>query len=567
MAFRKRKRIAKGLHFNLSGNGVGLGFRLLPGLSFSLNKNGVYCNTSIPGSGFYSRNKISNISSSQNYAQNSSSPCHAEEPSSTEVEIHIHAENDGTYTTRIYDLEGNEITDPLLKWRVQTNPKYKETVVRAINDCTNELVDIYKLTAKPLTEADMKKKVEEAKPKKVRKKAYPIEKPSYEALKAELESEAQEKINSIFFWTNKDKREKYVQERLGILYKSLIDEWETNQKKHNEQQIEYVEAETNRMQKEYEDACRALQGFTTGDEIYINESIDQLLSCLKVPFEFAITFEYLQEYKLLRVQLDLPEIEDFPKKKAKLLATEEISIKDKGKAECLNDYAKSVTGMAFFFTGMFFNVSLKIEHIEISAYTQRISKVTGNEEDCYIYSVLFNRSTFSKINYQAIDPIEALKAQFNKSKILKSNELKEVLPFTIEEVVELIKKIDDLSVESSNVIVDDCQEEMKMPHNTYYEDFSIAGINYYHEIDKYIGNFDGRLIPEPNNEYDPNAIRIEHSDGHHLGYIPSNQTEYLRGLVKNTFPVSCTGHITEEVDLEENRKYYQGVIYVEIQTA
>lgn len=566
MAFRKRKKIAKGLHLNLSGSGIGLGFRLLPGLSFSLNNSGVYCNTSIPGSGFYSRNKISNTRPRQNNVPSRSSSCQAVEPSATEVEIHIHAENDGTYTTRIYDSEGNENTDPLLKMRVLSNPKYKETVVRAINDCTNELVDMYKLTAKPLTEADMKKKVEEAKPKKVRKKAYLVEKPSYEALKAKLESEAQEKINSIFFWTNKSKREKYVQERLDIQYKPLIDEWEKNKRKHNEQQIEYVEEETSRMQKEYEDANLALQGFTTGDEIYVNESIEQLLACLKVPFEFAINFEYLQEYKLLRIQLDLPEIEDFPKKKAKLLATEEISIKDKGKAEYLNDYAKSVTGMAFFFAGMFFNVSLRIEYIEISAYTQRISKVSGNEEDCYIYSVLFNRYSFSQINYQAIDPIEALKAQPNKSKILKSNELKEITPFTEEEIVKLIKKSDNLSIADTNVIVDDCQKETKMLHNTYYEDFSIAGINFRHGIDKYIGDFEGRLIPEPDNEYDPNAIRIEHSDGHHLGYISSNQTEYLRGLVKNMFPVSCTGHISENVKSEENRKYYQGVIYVEIPT-
>jgi hypothetical protein len=222
--------------------------------------------------------------------------------------------------------------------------------------------------------------------------------------------------------------------------------------------------------------------------------------------------------------------------------------------------------MAFFFAGMFFNVSLRIEYIEISAYTQRISKVSGNEEDCYIYSVLFNRYSFSHINYQAIDPIEALKAQPNKSKILKSNELKEITPFTEEEIVKFIKKSDNLSIADTNVIVDDCQKETKMLHNTYYEDFSIAGINFRHGIDKYIGDFEGRLIPEPDNEYDPNAIRIEHSDGHHLGYISSNQTEYLRGLVKNMFPVSCTGHISENVKSEENRKYYQGVIYVEIPT-
>ena len=97
-----------------------------------------------------------------------------------------------------------------------------------------------------------------------------------------------------------------------------------------------------------------------------------------------------------------------------------------------------------------------------------------------------------------------------------------------------------------------------------YEDFNIAGINYRSGIKNYVGRFEGRLIPEPNNEYDPKAIRVEHSDGHHLGYIPSDETDYLRNLVDDKFPVSCNVEITEKEDSEDNRKYFQGVVYVEI---
>ena len=112
MAFRKRKKIAKGMHLNLSGRGIGFGYKLFPGLSFSINRNGVYCNTSIPGSGFYSRNKIlGNQSTRKNSQGNNTSALSSFQPRerfTTEVEIHVHAENDGSYTTHIYDLEGNE---------------------------------------------------------------------------------------------------------------------------------------------------------------------------------------------------------------------------------------------------------------------------------------------------------------------------------------------------------------------------------------------------------------------------------------------------------------------------
>lgn len=681
MAFKKRKKIAKGLHLNLSGSGIGLGYRLFPGLSFSLNRNGVYCNTSIPGSGFYSRNKITGSSSisqgNYNHESLSSSSDQPREKIKTEFEIHIHAKNDGNYTTHIYDADGKENTNLIVEHNVLHNRAYKDAVVKAINDCTSELTDMYKLTARPLTAIDMEKKVEESKPispkeadKKLEKvrpinivlETYNVEKPTYENIREMLVAEAEEKISSIFFWTNSRKRKAYVSQMLEPKYREELVQWESAKRDFEQQQAEFVKAEKSRMQKayddvleeikksqlEYEDAQKALDGFANGDENYINESIDHLLACLKVPFEFSFNYEYLPAHNILRIQLDLPEIEDFPKKKASLLSTEEISIKEKGKAECFMDYAKSVCGMAFFFAGMMFNVSLKIRYIEISAYTQRINKAIGNEEDSYIYSVIFDRSHFARINYDAIDPIEALKAQPNKSKILKSFEMREIVPFSEEEVIKIANNTEELPIipaceivvkekkerEESKYIYDELTKDVarfiiqsqegstssiqrefglgynragrimeeleklgivgiacgSKPREVLVHDendlesillemdesvpkeeddslikyFSIAGINYRQGIKNYVGTFEGRLIPEPTNEYDPNAIRVEHSDGHHLGYIPSDDTDYLRNLVDNKFPVSCHGEITEKEDLEENRKYFQGIAYVEI---
>ncbi|MBR3478834.1 MAG: DUF4236 domain-containing protein [Bacteroidaceae bacterium] len=479
MAFRRRKTITKGLHLNLSGSGIGIGYRLFPGLSFSLNRNGVYCNTSIPGTGFYSRNKVIDGKEKQKEITpkipQTPSDYSLSRSSFIEAEVHVHAENDGSFTYKIYDLDGNENKSFMVESEIIASRQFKEIVVRTINDCTNELTDMYKLTARPLTAIDMEKKVEESKPisskeadKKLEKfkpidivpETYNVEKPTYESIRELLVAEAEEKISSIFFWTNSRKREAYVSQMLEPKYTEELVKWESAKKDFEQQQAEFVKAEKSRMQKayddvleeiknsqlEYEDAQKALDGFVNGGENYINESIDHLLACLKVPFEFSINYEYLHAQNILRIQLDLPEIEDFPKKKASLLATEEISIKDKGKIESSMDYAKSVCGMAFFFAGMMFNVSLKIRDIEISAYTQRINKATGNEEDCYIYSVVFNRSHFARINYDAIDPIEALKAQPNISKILKSFEMREIVPFSEEEVIKIANNTEELPI-------------------------------------------------------------------------------------------------------------------------
>ena len=107
------------------------------------------------------------------------------------------------------------------------------------------------------------------------------------------------------------------------------------------------------------------------------------------------------------------------------------------------------------------------------------------------------------------------------------------------------------------------------PDNTFTSiyhpvwDFNIAGINFRKGIKKYVGPFFGYLQPEPTNEYDPDAIAIYHSDGHHLGYIPQNMTDDIRdcGL---PFPIQIWGDIEEDYDYDEKRRFFRGTVWMEI---
>ena len=94
-------------------------------------------------------------------------------------------------------------------------------------------------------------------------------------------------------------------------------------------------------------------------------------------------------------------------------------------------------------------------------------------------------------------------------------------------------------------------------------DFNLAGVNYRKNIRDYVGVFDGYLQPEPDNEYDHNAIAIYHSDGHHLGYIHQDYTDDIRDL-ELPFPIAVFGEIEEGYDYEENRNYFKGTVYLEI---
>lgn len=76
-----------------------------------------------------------------------------------------------------------------------------------------------------------------------------------------------------------------------------------------------------------------------------------------------------------------------------------------------------------------------------------------------------------------------------------------------------------------------------------YIEFNIAGIDYRENIDNYLGEFKGTLEAEPTNEYDPNAIKVLATDGHHVGYVPADMTEEIR--TNADLPCPCFFYIGE----------------------
>ena len=91
---------------------------------------------------------------------------------------------------------------------------------------------------------------------------------------------------------------------------------------------------------------------------------------------------------------------------------------------------------------------------------------------------------------------------------------------------------------------------------------SIAGINHRTGIDRYVGRVECALVPEPENEFDPNAIKIVAEDRHHLGYIPSHQTDFMRAFTGNSFPYRCTAFIDAKEDEVTGRKFFVGYVYI-----
>jgi len=84
-------------------------------------------------------------------------------------------------------------------------------------------------------------------------------------------------------------------------------------------------------------------------------------------------------------------------------------------------------------------------------------------------------------------------------------------------------------------------------------DFYVAGIYHCEGIDRYLGEFEGGLIAEPGNQYDPNAIMILAHDYHHIGYVPKDRTEEIRKYF--TLPCKCYCYIGTYTENNET-KYF-----------
>ena len=74
-----------------------------------------------------------------------------------------------------------------------------------------------------------------------------------------------------------------------------------------------------------------------------------------------------------------------------------------------------------------------------------------------------------------------------------------------------------------------------------YLEFPIAGITHGEHVDEHLGEFTATLEPDPANPYDQNAIKIVTSEGHRIGYVPKDQTAYVRDFT--ILPCRCYCYI------------------------
>ena len=428
MRFRRSIKIAKGLRLNVSKSGLGFSVGG-KGHSMSIGPRGTYFNAGISGTGLSFREKIG--SNSKSYKSNNNSNDAGLNPSSFTVVISIDDET-GKETITLEREDGTRIynDESLLRKAKKTEAfkqKLEETRKRAqeqISQKTERLINIYQNSVELITMDYVKEHYNKLAPQKYIKNLFEKQHPTREELKKQLRIEAKNEIKSWKFWLLKGLRNQYVENHIEDLFiqedKKWLDEKKSFEETENTEEIE-------RNKKYFEDYKVEKENFEkimSGDDNYIETTLEQVLSEIQLPLDFKINFQV--HNSIVDVDLDLPEIEDYPQTKSVILQSGKLSVKKKTQTEINYDYAKSVFGLAFYFSSIIFNISPMIQIINIAGFTQRMSKRYGEIEDQYVYTIEFKRDIFSKLNIKNIEPLEAVDNFINKKDVTAKYELKTI---------------------------------------------------------------------------------------------------------------------------------------------
>ena len=151
------------------------------------------------------------------------------------------------------------------------------------------------------------------------------------------------------------------------------------------------------------------------------------------PRETLIDFQIDDGGEVMFVDVDLPEIEDLPRKQAAVPSRGlRLSMKALSDAQNRRNYARHIHGVLFRTIGETFTSLPRIQRVVGSAFSQRLNRATGVIADDYPISVSVERIRWNQINFSAlerVDPVAAL-GQFNlRRRMTKTGIFTAIEPF------------------------------------------------------------------------------------------------------------------------------------------
>lgn len=448
--FRKSIRVGKFARINFSKSGVSTSFGI-PGARISVSKRGKTFTSGIPGSGLYFQTLSKKKPASKSHATSARNISHTSTgriPKSVIDVANYTGLAEYKFIVRINDAgepellgpDNNVITDEVLIGLLKKTPQYKEMkpeikrlqlefakeTVEEKDQEHRDLIDIFKQCEAVDTYNSFNDELTNLAPETYVLRKYDVPKPTSLSVQFALSEEAEKTIRG-FFGVRK-RRNEYVVQNYKARYSSEISKQELEEKEFISQEKEKQKIENKRLEKEYKERKRQLELSLAGDPDFIENIALDWLDALKMPFDFSMQLEYREDASTLMVDLDLPEIEDFPDELYYVKTSGVLGKKKRTQSMLKEDYARYVFGLAMFIASNLFNISPLVQVVAISAYTQRRNK-EGAVNDDYIYSIKFTRQRFEEKDLSREDPVTFCMGFENRCNQTSTGLFKAIHPF------------------------------------------------------------------------------------------------------------------------------------------
>lgn len=405
LRFRKSVKILPGIrvNFGLKGTSLSVGAR---GASISIGKQGVYSNVSIPGTGISFREKLSNNSRNERAIRQQ----RLSEQVQTTVGVILSLLDDGTITYK--DENGNLLDKKIVTkiWQQQADvvKNWLENQTEKINDM-DLITTIHYDMPKPYNEPQLEE-LEFNKENPIEPIKREVKKPSF--------------FKSLFFPSSKQKYQTDL-ENAEIDFQKQTEEYSVNLQTWENEKNEFIKAQ-NELRANFSNLIRT--NINT-----MSEYLEKVLQGLDWAKETLVSYDINNSTNTVYIDIDLPEIEDIPQRTASIAATgKKLNIKNKTDKQLRLEYSTHIHAIALRVAAYTFATLPSIDLIVISGYSQRLDKATAHTNEEYLYSVKFNKSVFSKLNFEKIELIDPIKAFDNFENIRKMTEtgiLKKIEPF------------------------------------------------------------------------------------------------------------------------------------------
>ena len=391
LRFRKSFKLAPGLRLNMSKSGFGLSVGPR-GASMSFGPSGTYRNVNLPG-GFSFRDRVGGTSQRHSASRSSDSQ-------KVSVNVSIGLEDDGTVIFK--DRDGNPLSPSLQdlakKQQGETIKVWLAKNCDEINEKLEKLDTIHVATSAPW------------------------QKPVYTPIPFTNEPPIPPYPKSLGLWGHLFP---WVKRRIETDNATAEAEYDARLTTWRDLKTAHGKAEADRR--------TLLEERLYSEPEAMQMVLEQRLAGVPWPRETNIAMEIAEGGKVAILNVDLPEIEDVPRRTATYGGRGwKVTIKELSDHKVAQLYMRHVHGIAFRVIGETLAALPTVQNVVVSGYSQRSNKVTGKIMDEYLYSVKVSREKWSKLNFgnlSAIDVTESLNQFELRREMSKSGRFSAVEPF------------------------------------------------------------------------------------------------------------------------------------------